>query len=148
MNISIRPLVDNDYQRWLPLWQNYLAFYHAVLADEVTQETWRRLTRRPDMQALGAFDDAGRLLGFAHLVMHPNTWNIGECCYLEDLFVDPACRRKGIARKLIEAVYKAAEERNCNRVYWVTAEENQTAQALYDQLAYQTGMLQYRKDFA
>ena len=148
MSLSIRPLIENDHAQWLSLWQAYLDFFPTTLADEVIQETWRRLVSRPDMQALGAFDEAGNLVGFAHILIHPNTWNIGECCYLEDLFVDSAHRRQGIARQLIEAVYAAAEARNCNRVYWITAAENQTAQALYDQLAAQTGMLQYRKDFA
>ena len=100
------------------------------------------------MQVLGAFDEAGNLVGFAHIVIHPNTWNKEERCNMEDLFVDPAHRRQGLARQLIEAVYAEAEARNCSRVYWITASENQTAQALYDQLAAQTGMLQYRKDFA
>ena len=146
MNISIRTLHEDDYAQWLTLWQAYLEFYQTKLADEVTQETWRRLIGRPDMQALGAFDEAGRLAGFAHIVIHPNTWNVTDCCYLEDLFTDPAFRRQGVARRLIEAVYAAAEERSCNRVYWVTAPENHTAQTLYNRLARQTGMLQYRKD--
>ncbi len=117
MSLSIRPLIENDHAQWLSLWQAYLDFFPTTLADEVIQETWRRLVGRPDMQALGAFDEAGNLVGFAHILIHPNTWNIGECCYLEDLFVDSAHRRKGITRQLIEAVYTAAEAKNCNRAY-------------------------------
>lgn len=103
--------------------------------------------RSADVKGFGAFDADNRLVGFVHIVIHPNTWNISKCCYLEDLFVDAGYRRQGVARSLIEAVYRFAEADGLNRVYWVTDKHNLAAQSLYNQIARQTDMVQYRKDF-
>ena len=86
------------------------------------------------------------LVGITHVVLHPNTWNTTECCYLEDLYVSEAVRGRGVGRALIEQVYEFANEKNCNRVYWTTQEDNATARKLYDAIAIKTDMVQYRKD--
>lgn len=140
----VRLLQAQDFNAWQVLWSSYLDFYGTHLSDGVTQSTWNRLTTRADMVALGCFDDDRRLLGFAHLLLHPNTWNIGDCCYLEDLFVSPEARRQGIAKCLMNAVYAYARERKCNRVYWVTAKGNEVAQSLYKQYADEQAIIQFR----
>ncbi|WP_289047397.1 GNAT family N-acetyltransferase [uncultured Psychrobacter sp.] len=86
------------------------------------------------------------LVGITHVVLHPNTWNTTECCYSEDLYVSDAVRGQGVGRALIEQVYEFANNKNCNRVYWTTQEGNATARNLYDVIATQTDMVQYRKD--
>ena len=86
------------------------------------------------------------LVGITHVILHPNTWNTTECCYLEDLYVSEVVRGRGVGRALIEQVYEFANEKNCNRVYWTTQEDNATARKLYDVIATQTDMVQYRKD--
>ena len=46
---------------------------------------------------------------------------------------------------MIEAVYAEAHKKNCSRVYWLTQETNYQARILYDQVAINTGFIQYRK---
>ena len=70
------------------------------------------------------------------------TWN-EEVCYLQDLFVDPALRGRGVARALIEAVAKAALERGAERLYWLTQEHNAAARALYDKVAKYNHFIRY-----
>ena len=65
---------------------------------------------------------------------------------LEDLFVDPCERGKGIGRALIEAVYAHADARGCSRTYWMTQETNATARALYDKVAAKSAFVQYRRE--
>jgi GNAT superfamily N-acetyltransferase len=55
----------------------------------------------------------------------------------------PASRGKGAGRKLIEAIYAAAEEAGAGRVYWLTHETNADAMLLYDHVAEKTGFVQY-----
>ena len=45
---------------------------------------------------------------------------------------------------LIKYVYQFAEDKNCNRVYWVTQEGNVSARRLYDHIAKKTDFVQYR----
>jgi GNAT superfamily N-acetyltransferase len=143
----IRDVRPTDRNAWEQLWAGYLAFYESTLAPEVTETTWRRFfDKNEPMHALVAADDtSGELLGFTHLVFHRGTWSIGDFCYLEDLFVAPTARKRGVARALIEAVYDLADERGCERVYWLTHETNTTARKLYDQVAEHRGFIQYRR---
>jgi GNAT superfamily N-acetyltransferase len=144
MSIEIRPLRPVDRAAWEPLWQGYLTFYESSVSDEVTQTTWSRLLDPAEpVQGLGAHLD-GRLVGIAHLVYHLTTWSIDKRCYLNDLFTAPQARGRGVARSLIEAVYRDAAASGAERVYWLTHETNATAQALYDKVANRTGFIQYK----
>jgi GNAT superfamily N-acetyltransferase len=144
---TIREVRPTDRSAWESLWAGYIAFYESSIAPKVTDTTWRRFfDRNEPMMALVAADNAtGELIGFTHVVFHRGTWAIGDFCYLEDLFVAERARNRGIARALIEAVYELADERGCERVYWLTHETNTTARALYDKVAVHRGFIQYRR---
>ena len=92
-----------------------------------------------------AVDETGEVVGIAHYLLHRSTWSPTRYCYLEDLFVEPALRAKGIGRALIEAVYEAADRAGCTRTYWVTQEFNYRARGLYDQVAVKSPFIQYRR---
>lgn len=145
-SITITALVDSDYEAWLTLWQNYLSFYETSLAAETTDCTWRKIIDSEIAICGFGARIAGVLVGITHVVLHPNTWNTTDCCYLEDLYVDGSVRGQGVGRTLIEYVYDFAKQRGCNRVYWTTQQSNTPARILYDHIASQTDMVQYRKD--
>ena len=145
-HIKIAPLTKNNYDAWLNLWQSYLTFYETSLPASTTESTWRNLLdSNVPIYGFGAWLDE-TLVGFTHVVLHPNTWNSTECCYLEDLYVNESIRGHGVGRALIEHVYEFARQQTCNRVYWITQEDNTAARRLYDTLARKTDMVQYRKD--
>jgi GNAT superfamily N-acetyltransferase len=70
------------------------------------------------------------------------TWH-DTVCYLQDLFVDPRLRGRGVARALIEAVAGAARERGAERLYWHTQDHNAVARALYDKVAKHNHFIRY-----
>jgi ribosomal protein S18 acetylase RimI-like enzyme len=142
----IRPLRAGDRAAWDRLWSAYLDFYAQDLAPEVTDATWRRLVNpEQDLHGLGALDPAGELLGFVHYLFHPVTWSTGDRCYLEDLFVAEAARGRGAGRRLIEAVYAAADARGADQVYWFTQASNTTARELYDRVGHLTPFVKYSR---
>lgn len=51
--------------------------------------------------------------------------------YIEDLYVRPEFRGKGIGKALLNEVIKIAKERNCGRVEWVVLDWNQPAIDFY-----------------
>jgi ribosomal protein S18 acetylase RimI-like enzyme len=141
----IRPLQAADRERWHELWRGYLQFYKYDLPADLTDLTWRRLLDPAHpFQGLAALDSE-RIAGIVHFHVHASTWARVGYCYLEDLFVDPACRGKGLGRTLIEAVYRAADEQGIERVYWHTENTNERAQHLYRQVAELTPFVQYRR---
>ena len=146
----IKPLASSDHEHWLSLWQGYLDFYQTSLSDAVIANTWQRIiSTDSDIYGVGAWSDKEgelTLVGFVHVVLHPNTWNASDCCYLEDLYVSAEVRGQGVGRALIKKVYEFANAKNCNRVYWVTQADNTPARKLYDAMAIKTDMVQYRHD--
>jgi GNAT superfamily N-acetyltransferase len=61
---------------------------------------------------------------FSTFVGRPGIW-------LEDLYVDPAHRRRGIGKALLREVASIAVKRNCGRLEWSVLDWNAPAIALY-----------------
>lgn len=145
--VSIRPVGEDERAAWEPLWQGYLTFYKAKLPPENTDVAWKRFhDANEPMFLLGAYVD-GKLTGIVHYIFHRSTWTPGNYCYLQDLFVAESGRGHGLGRALIEAVYDKARQAGASRVYWLTQTTNAQARILYDQVADDSGFMQYRKVF-
>ena len=144
---AVRRLEARDKARWLELFKGYIAFYKASVTDAVIETTWQRLMGGGEdfHIALVAVDASDAPIGLAHVLFHRSTWSPTRYCYLEDLFVDPAKRKNGAGRSLIEATYREADARGCTRTYWTTQEFNYAARTLYDQLATKSPFVQYRR---
>lgn len=147
MSVPVRRLLARDKAEWLSLFRGYIAFYQARVAEDVIESTWQRLiVGEPDFhRALLAVDASDKAIGLAHILFHRSTWSASWYCYLEDLYVDPDRRRRGVGRALIEAVFREADARECTRTYWTTEESNDVARLLYDRLARKSSFVQYRR---
>lgn len=147
--MTVRPIARSDYDRWLPLWDGYNAFYgrygETALPVEITQATWSRFFDAYEPMHAFVAEQDGELIGLVHFLLHRSTISIAPNCYLQDLFTAEGVRGQGIGRALIEAVYAWANEAGCARVYWLTHETNATAMRLYDQVAENSGFVVYRK---
>ncbi|HXQ03914.1 MAG TPA: GNAT family N-acetyltransferase [Bradyrhizobium sp.] len=144
-NVVIRPVGRDERAAWEPLWNGYLAFYEATLAPGASDVAWERFHDSGEpMFLLGAYVD-GRLTGIVQYLFHRSSWTPGNYCYLQDLFVAEAARGLGIGRALIEAVYEKARAAGASRVHWLTQTSNAQARILCDQVAENTGSMQYRK---
>ena len=144
MNLNIRELKETDKDRWLELWAGYLEFYKSNLSPEQTEFTWKRLINNEQkMYGFVAENESG-VIGFTHCLFRPSTWTETDYCYLEDLYVDPNIRGKGVGRALMNRVVELAKEKNSKRVYWTTQEFNKTARVLYDSITSVSEFVQYR----
>ncbi|MEX1177097.1 MAG: GNAT family N-acetyltransferase [Nitriliruptor sp.] len=147
MTVTVRDLAPYDEDRWRELWAGYLSFYEHQLDETVTAATWHRLLAETDgMGAQVAVDADGQVVGLVHHVVHAGTWSTAPRCYLEDLFVDPSARGRGVGRALIEATADRAHALGCDELYWITGAENRTARRLYDQLATLTPYVRYEAE--
>ena len=142
MTITIRPVATSDKERWLDLFKQYIVFYKSSLTDEQFELSWQRIHSDFNINGVVAELD-GQVVALAHYIFRPSTWDKNDYCYLEDLFVDPAIRSKGVGRALIDALHKIATARGSKRLYWTTAPDNETARKLYDKVAI-TDRVQYK----
>lgn len=143
--VSIRLLTSADFDAWASLWKGYQQFYKVDLAPAVSERTFARLLDAAEPMHCALAVQDGRPVGLVHFIFHRSTWTEGDYCYLQDLFVDPACRGGGQGRKLIEHVYDTARKQGASRVYWLTHETNTDAMKLYDKVAERSGFVQYRR---
>ena len=143
--LDIRTLVAQYFTAWLSLWQDYQAFYQIQIARQVTEHTWARLIDPTvtHMHGFIAYLDQ-QAVGIVHVVEHESCWTIQPYAYLQDLYCHENVRGQGIGRALIQHIERYAKEKGCDRVYWLTSENNQAARALYDRVAKKTGFIQYR----
>ena len=75
----------------------------------------------------------GEPVGFAVFFSYYSTWR-GAGFYLEDLFVLPDFRRRGIGRALLTHVARAAEQEGRVFIRWVVLDWNQSAINMYSML--------------
>ncbi|NJL09405.1 MAG: GNAT family N-acetyltransferase [Calothrix sp. SM1_7_51] len=70
-------------------------------------------------------------VGFALFVPNYSTFLTKPGIYLEDIFVLPEYRGKGIGKALLAKVAQIAVERDCGRLEWSVLDWNEPAQAFY-----------------
>lgn len=142
--MQIRDCSAADEAGWRGLWQGFLDYYEVSLAPDVTAFTWARLLDPASPLKARLAVEGDLLLGFAIHQHHPSTWVMGDDCYLEDLFVSPNARGKGVGRALIEDLISLARAKGWQRLYWNTDASNATARKLYDSFTPDDGHVRYR----
>ncbi len=88
---------------------------------------------RPAAECLLAFDGDAPA-GFAIAFTNYSTFLAQPGLYLEDLFVKPAFRHRGIGKALILHLARLANQRGCGRFEWTVLDWNAPAIAFYESL--------------
>ena len=147
MTLEISRTTISHKQSWSDLWREYLRFYETELPDEIFESSFNRFSdpNIDNMYSWLAWLD-GKPVGLVNVIIHPDSWRQEPVTYLQDLYVDHSARCRGVARALIETVYKDADAAGRSSVYWLTQENNHTAQTLYDKLAKKSDFLVYERN--
>lgn len=142
--VKIRPIEQRDQPQWQALWAGYLAFYEVALDAATTRTLWARLFD-PASTVHGRVAEGGdgQAIGLCHYILHANTWEIAPVCYLEDLYVQPETRARGVGAALIEHLRERMQVEGWSRIYWMTREDNYRARGLYDRFAKHDAFVRY-----
>jgi GNAT superfamily N-acetyltransferase len=76
----------------------------------------------------------GHPAGFALFFYNYSTWQGRPGLYLEDLFVRPQFRGRGIGKKLLLYLARLAVEENCGRFQWQVLDWNTPSLRFYESL--------------
>lgn len=79
-------------------------------------------------------EHGGAPVGFAVFFASYSTWEAARGLYLEDLFVRPDARGKGIGRELLEHLARIALARGWARLEWRVLDWNEPSIAFYQRL--------------
>lgn len=148
-NTTIRPAKEEDvtlilsFIRGLAEYEN---LSHQVVASE--QDLQRTLFgERPSAEVLIA-EYAGEPCGFALFFSSYSTFLARPGIYLEDLFVLPDYRDRGIGHALLSYLAAVVEERQMGRLDWSVLDWNEPAIKFYEKIGARglTDWTQYRLD--
>jgi GNAT superfamily N-acetyltransferase len=110
----------------------YERLAHEVAATEEDLHDWLFGEQRVAEVLIAEY--VGEPAGFALFFRNFSTFVGKPGIYLEDLYVRPELRGKGIGRSLLKAVIQAAREQNCGRVEWAVLDWNESAIRFYRSL--------------
>jgi GNAT superfamily N-acetyltransferase len=132
-DVQIRQAAEADIPVILSLIRG-LAEYEKARPEEVPvdEATLRQslFGARPQAETLLASIRA-EVVGFALFFHNFSTWHGRHGLYLEDLFVRPDMRGRGVGKALFRELARVAEERGCARLEWAVLDWNQPAIDFY-----------------
>jgi GNAT superfamily N-acetyltransferase len=126
----VRRATVGDVASIAPLFDAYRQFYEQTPDPEAARRFLTdRLVRRESVVLVAEVD--GLAAGFAQLYPMFSSISLGPIYILNDLFVGPEGRRKGVGRRLLEAARALGKDVGAHYLELATAVDN-PAQHLYE----------------
>lgn len=145
MNCHVRQATIRDLDAVAPLFDAYRRFYAQPGDLERARTFLRERFAHHESVVLFARDADGAALGFTQLYPLFSSVRCVRIYLLNDLFVAPAARRRGVGADLLSAAAEFARANGAASLALSTAADNATAQKLYESLGWkrETGFLEY-----
>ena len=134
MTVTIGTLTEREFFAWYPLFVEYAASAGLQITDEQVMRVWTAL-QAPGAHAAVAHDETGAVVGFVHAVPFERLLQGDEGLLIEDLFVAPASRNRGVATALVEHLRSAAESSQRAQLRWAVQGDDVAAKALQEKFA-------------
>jgi GNAT superfamily N-acetyltransferase len=135
LEVNVRPATPADVGAVFELIQalaEYEQLSHEVVGsvEALKQDLFGS---RPYAEAIVA-EYAGQAVGFALFFHNYSTFLTKPGIYLEDLFVLPEFRRKGIGKAILTYLAQLAISRRCGRLEWSVLDWNKPAITFYESM--------------
>ena len=109
---------------------------HQLTASE--DDMYRALFVERHAEALvaqsGDADGERELVGYAIYFENFSTFLCRRGIYLEDIYVRPEFRKRGVGKAFLRQLAKIAIDRNCGRMEWAVLDWNQNAIDVYESI--------------
>ena len=135
VSFSIRAAELRDVTAIVQLIRELAEFEHLTHLLQVTPEKLRPhlFGERAVVEALVA-ESAGEVVGFALFFTNFSTFLAQPGLYLEDLYVQPIQRGRGVGEALLSRVGRLAVERDYGRFEWSVLDWNANAIRFYERM--------------
>jgi GNAT superfamily N-acetyltransferase len=134
----IREIKLKDKEQWGKLYKSYAKFYEVEMNEKILQTVWNWLhDKNHEVEGL-VYEVDGNIAGLAHYRRMPSPLRGQYIGFLDDLFVDPDHRGKGIGEKILNELKIISKSKGWNLTRWITRDDNVRAKSLYDRLAEKT----------
>ena len=140
----IRDVMESDFREWRDLYLGYLEFYKVEPKEENLRKTFDWILSDESIQQGFLVESEGQLVALAHFQIQPNPLRAEQRMYLNDLYIRPSFRGKGLVELIIEALKNRCVECGISDLRWLTSHDNYRARAAYDRHAKPIGFLTYQ----
>tara|TARA_B100000767_G_scaffold267262_1_gene285742 strand:- start:1023 stop:1553 length:531 start_codon:yes stop_codon:yes gene_type:complete len=145
MKIAVSALTLHDRKEWEGLYYSYAEFYQVPMNQQILDTVWSWIFHKDHtFYALVAKDDSGHCLGLMHYRAMPSPLRGKLVGFLDDLFIKPEFRGKGIVEALYKALNESASDKGWPYIRWITADNNYRGRAVYDKLSDKTQWVTYQ----
>lgn len=145
MLLNIRQAENRDRDQWNALFEAYCGSGGETQTSSMRDRVWRWIhDKSAQTVCFVAEDDQGEVVGFVHFRSYERPMSATKGVFIDDLFVAPSARGRGVVDRLIEAVGKYAKEQGFDVVRWMTSETNYRARSVYDRHATRSNWVTYQ----
>ena len=131
-NIFVRRASLADVELVAPLFDAYRQFYGQTPELVLAREFLRQRLQREQSVIFLALRSDGAAAGFTQLYPSFSSASAQRIFILNDLFIDPSARRRGVGQRLLDAAAEFGRSEGAIRLTLSTAHTNTAAQALYE----------------
>jgi len=133
--LHLRPATRDDVPLILSLIRELATYERDLDAVVATEEALLRdgFGERPLFQVTIA-EWSGEPVGFAFWFLAYSTWRAQPTLYLEDLFVRPEARGRGIGKAMMRFLARTALAMGCGRFIWQVLDWNTPSIEFYESL--------------
>ncbi len=144
----IEKVTSQNIEDVLPLIKEYQIFYDVKNIDEEkNREFFSQFIQNHENGILHLYKVAHKTVGFTTIYKGFSSTRSEAVAILNDLYIQPSYRGNGYAKELINNALKIAKLMGFSRLQWLTADDNETAQKLYNNLgANKSSWLFYAKE--
>lgn len=128
---TIRPALPGDVATILRFIRELAVFERAPDAVTASETDLHVALFGPSPAAEAVIAEDGKPVGFALFFPNFSTWTGRRGLYLEDLYVTPAARGRGVGTALLRHLAGVALDRGCARFEWSVLDWNADAIAFY-----------------
>ncbi len=135
----IRKINKNDKEQYMIFTDH---FYHSEavehpVPDEFREATWQELMRSDEYLECYFIEEDDIPKGFLLLAYTFSQEAGGKVCWIEEIFVEPEYRGRGLGRQCFDFIKSSIEPR-CSRIRLEVEPDNIRAKKLYKEMGYRS----------
>jgi len=135
MEITIKPIEPQDVTELLEMIKDLARFEHLEREVEATADLLKQSFFGPQPAAGALFARCdGESAGYSIYFFTFSSFLARQGIWLEDIYVKPKFRKRGLGRRLIEAVAQVGVDRGCGRYEWMALNWNERALDFYQSI--------------
>ncbi len=131
MDITIREIAESDFSTLVALFKEFAVF--EKLPEKMVNTVEKMQEEKDYINGFVAVDSNNGIIGYVICFFAYYTW-IGKSLYMDDLYVKPEFRGKGLGTQLINRVIDFAKQEKCSKLKWQVSDWNKPAIEFYKSL--------------